>query len=131
MGRILVKPIGLIRSPIKIRRDAPLYRTGRAPDAFLELESKYRTGLHRIKVGDEIIVITWLHRARRDTLQVHPKGDSSRPLMGVFSTRSPDRPNPFGLHRVKVLEIRANRLRIGPIEAVDGTPVVDIKPIVK
>jgi tRNA-Thr(GGU) m(6)t(6)A37 methyltransferase TsaA len=85
--------------------------------------------LDGIEVGDEIIVITWLHQARRDELRVHPRGDTSIPMAGVFATRSPDRPNPLGLHRVKVREIDANRLKIGPIEAIDGTPVVDIKPI--
>ena len=80
-------------------------------------------------VGDEIIVVTWLHRARRDVLQVHPRSDRRNPLTGVFATRSPDRPNPLGLHPVTVRTIDGNRLRIGPIEAIDGTPVVDIKPV--
>ena len=84
-----------------------------------------------MRVGDEIIVITWLHLARRDILMVHPRGDKSRPLTGVFSTRSPARPNPLGLHRAKVLQTQKNRLTIGPIEAIDGTPVVDIKPVVE
>jgi tRNA-Thr(GGU) m(6)t(6)A37 methyltransferase TsaA len=82
-----------------------------------------------MQVGDEIIVITWLHRASRDVIEVHPRDDRSRPLTGVFSTRSQDRPNPLGLHRVKVLEIRHRRLCVGPIEAIDGTPVIDIKPV--
>jgi len=111
--------------------DAPLFYTEGAPDAFLEVIPAYSEGLHRMKVGDEIIVITWLHRAPRDVLKVHPRGDISNPLTGVFSTRSPDRPNPLGLHRVKVLEINGGRLHIGPIEAIDGTPVVDIKPVVE
>lgn len=78
--------------------------------------------------GDEILVITWLHQGRRDTLQVHPRGNERNPLTGVFATRSPDRPNPLGLHPVVVREIDGSRLRVGPIEAIDGTPVVDIKP---
>jgi tRNA-Thr(GGU) m(6)t(6)A37 methyltransferase TsaA len=86
-------------------------------------------GLEGIVVGDDIIVVTWLHRARRDVLMVHPRADRRRPLTGVFATRSPDRPNPLGLHRVKVMRIDQNRLRIGPIEAIDGTPVIDIKPV--
>ena len=131
MRGYLVKPIGFIRSEIKNREDAPLFYTEGAPDASLEVISKYRAGLDRIKVGDEVIVITWLHRAHRDILKVHPRGDASRPLTGVFSTRSPDRPNPLGLHRVKVLELKANTLLIGPIEAIDGTPVVDIKSVVE
>jgi tRNA-Thr(GGU) m(6)t(6)A37 methyltransferase TsaA len=130
MREYLIEPIGFIRSEIKRREDAPLFYTEGAPNAFLELNSKYRDGLDQMKVGDDIIVITWLHRAHRDILKVHPRGDSSRPLIGVFLTRSPDRPNPLGLHRAKVLEISANGLYVGPIEAIDGTPIVDIKPVV-
>jgi tRNA-Thr(GGU) m(6)t(6)A37 methyltransferase TsaA len=130
MREYLIDPIGFIRSEIKRREDAPLFYAEGAPNAFLELNSKYRDGLDRLKVGDDIIVITWLHRAHRDVLKVHPRGDASRPLTGVFLTRSPDRPNPLGLHRAKVLEIRENGLCVGPIEAIDGTPVVDIKPVV-
>jgi tRNA-Thr(GGU) m(6)t(6)A37 methyltransferase TsaA len=86
-------------------------------------------GLDGLAVGDDIIVVTWLHQARRDVLKVHPRSDPGRPLTGVFATRSPDRPNPLGLHPVTVREVDKNRLRIGPIEAIDGTPVVDIKPV--
>ena len=131
MRGYLVKPIGFIRSKIKNREDAPLFYTEGAPGASLEVMSKYRAGLHRMKAGDEVIVITWLHRAHRDILRVHPRGDASRPITGVFSTRSPDRPNPLGLHRVKVLKMKANSILIGPIEAIDGTPVLDIKPVVE
>ncbi len=126
-----VQPIGLIRSEIKNRKDAPRFYTEGAPNATLEVVWKFRAGLDRIKVGDEVIVITWLHRAHRNILRVHPRGDTSRPLTGVFLTRSPDRPNPIGLHRVRVLEVKRNRLLIGPIEAIDGTPVVDIKSVVE
>lgn len=126
-----IRPIGFIRSKIKDRKDAPLFYTEGAPNATLEVMPKYGAGLDRMKVGNEVIVITWLHLASRDTLRVHPRGDLSRPLTGVFSTRSPARPNPLGLHRAKVLQIKKNRLRIGPIEAIDGTPVVDIKPVVE
>ena len=80
-------------------------------------------------MGQEIIIITWLHLAERDMLKVHPRGETSNPLAGVFSTRSPHRPNPLGLHRVTVRKIAGNRLRIGPMEAIDGTPVADIKPV--
>jgi tRNA-Thr(GGU) m(6)t(6)A37 methyltransferase TsaA len=86
-------------------------------------------GLLGIAAGDELIVITWLHQANRDVLRVHPRSDPRHPLTGVFATRSPDRPNPLGLHTVTVRAIDGNRLRIGPIEAIDGTPVVDIKPV--
>ena len=131
METFFIQPVGVIRSEIKNREDAPLFYTEGAPDAFLEMIPEYSDGLYRMRVGDEIIVITWFHLARREALKVHPKGDVSNPLTGVFSTRSPDRPNPLGLHRVKVLEINPAGLRIGPIEAIDGTPVIDIKPVVE
>jgi tRNA-Thr(GGU) m(6)t(6)A37 methyltransferase TsaA len=98
------------------------------PDAWLEVAPGVAQGLQGIAVGDEIIVITWFHRSRRDVLKVHPRWDKRLPLTGVFATRSPDRPNPLGLHHVRVVEIVGNRLRVGPIEAIDGTPVVDVKP---
>jgi tRNA-Thr(GGU) m(6)t(6)A37 methyltransferase TsaA len=126
-----IEPIGVIRSEIKNRKDAPLFYTEGAPNAFLEMVPAYTDGLHRMQVGDEIIVITWLHLARRDVLKVHPRGKTTNPVTGVFLTRSPDRPNPLGLHRTKVLAIHPDRLHIGPIEAIDGTPVIDIKPVVE
>jgi tRNA-Thr(GGU) m(6)t(6)A37 methyltransferase TsaA len=119
----------MIRSAIKKRSDAPKQGSEGAPDAWLEVSPSAAQALDGLAAGDDIIVITWLHRARRDVLKVHPRSDRSRPLTGVFATRSPDRPNPLGLHRVTVRTIAKNRLRIGPIEAVDGTPVVDIKPV--
>ena len=124
-----LQPIGFIHSPLKQREDAPKQGREGAPDAWLEVTPAFAEGLDRLAVGDEVIVITWLHQADRDTLKVHPRGDKSIPLSGVFATRSPDRPNPLGLHRVTVLEIAANRLKLGPLEAIDGTPVVDIKPV--
>jgi tRNA-Thr(GGU) m(6)t(6)A37 methyltransferase TsaA len=93
------------------------------------MDSAVAEGLEGIAAGKEIIVITWFHQAHRDVLKVHPRGDRNRHLTGVFATRSPDRPNPLGLHRVTVLETAGNRLRVGPMEAIDGTPVVDIKPV--
>jgi tRNA-Thr(GGU) m(6)t(6)A37 methyltransferase TsaA len=131
MKAFSIEPIGVIRSEIKNKEDAPLFYTEGAPIAFLEILPAYLEGMHRVQAGDEIIVITWLHRARRDLLKVHPRGDLSKPLTGVFLTRSPDRPNPLGLHRVRVLEIDRGRLHIGPIEAIDGTPVVDLKAVVE
>jgi tRNA-Thr(GGU) m(6)t(6)A37 methyltransferase TsaA len=98
------------------------------PDAWLEVRPSFAAALEGIAVGDAIVVVTWLHRARRNVLKVHPRDNRRLPLTGVFATRSPDRPNPLGLHPVTVKRIAGNRLRIGPIEAVDGTPVVDIKP---
>jgi len=127
----VIKPIGVIRSEIKNKEDAPLFYTEGAPNAFLDMIPAYTDGLYRIQVGDEIIIITWFHQACRETLKVHPRGDVANPLTGVFLTRSPDRPNPLGLHRVKVLEINQDRLHIGPIEAIDGTPVIDIKSVVE
>lgn len=124
-----LKPVGMIRSTIKSRRGAPRQGREGAPDAWLEMRAWAAPALHRLQAGDEIIVITWLHRSRRDVLQVHPRSDRRNPLTGVFATRSPDRPNPLGLHPVVVRAIDGQRLRIGPIEAIDGTPVVDIKPV--
>ena len=102
-----------------------------APDAWLELLPRVARALDGIAVGDTLIVVTWLHQARRDLLRVHPRDNTALPLKGVFATRSADRPNPLGLHTVTVKRIKANCLRIGPIEAVDGTPVVDIKAAIR
>jgi tRNA-Thr(GGU) m(6)t(6)A37 methyltransferase TsaA len=123
----LVNPIGFVRSPLKDREAAPRQGDEGAPDASIDLEPSVSDALQGIVVGDELVVVTWLHEARRDVLQVHPRDDESRPLTGVFATRSSDRPNPLGLHRVTVLGIEGLELRVGPLEAIDGTPVVDIK----
>ena len=128
-GRIALRPVGVIRSNLKSRKKAPRQGSEGAPDAWLEVRGWARKALHLVRAGDEIIVITWFHRAKRDVLQVHPRSDPRNPMTGVFATRSPDRPNPLGLHPVVVRKIIGNRLRIGPIEAIDGTPVVDIKPV--
>jgi tRNA-Thr(GGU) m(6)t(6)A37 methyltransferase TsaA len=119
--------IGRIRSDLTRLDDAPRQGSEGAPDAWLEIEAGVAGGLDRLAIGDEIVLITWLHEAKRDVLAVHPRDDRSIPLTGVFATRSPDRPNPLGLHRVTVRAIEGTRLRIGPIEAIDGTPVVDVK----
>lgn len=124
-----LRPVGVIRSALKDRDEAPKQGSEGAPDAWLEVRAGAVEGLQGLAVGDEVIVITWLHQADRDVLQVHPRSDPRNPLTGVFATRSPDRPNPLGLHTVTVRAIDGNRLRIGPIEAIDGTPVVDIKPV--
>ena len=124
-----IKPIGFIRSDLVRREAAPHQGFEGAPDAWLEMNSAVVEGLEGITVGDEIILITWLHQADRDLLKVHPRRDRNRPLTGVFATRSPDRPNPIGLHRVTVLEIAGNRLKVRPLEAINGTPIVDIKPV--
>ena len=126
-----MRPIGVISSVLKSRRKAPKQGSEGAPDAWLEVYPWAAEGLRGLAVGGEIIVITWFHQAHRDVFQVHPRSDPSNPLTGVFATRSPDRPNPLGLHPVVVRAIDGARLRIGPIEAIDGTPVVDIKPVLK
>jgi tRNA-Thr(GGU) m(6)t(6)A37 methyltransferase TsaA len=128
-GEARLDPIGVIRSTIKTRAEAPKQGAEGAPDAWLEVNDSVAEALDGIARGDELIVLTWLHRARRDLLKVHPRSDPQRPLTGVFATRSPDRPNPIGIHFVTVREVQENRLRIGPIEVIDGTPVVDIKPV--
>lgn len=122
-------PIGTIRSSLKNTEDAPRQDSEGAPDAWLEIDASYVRAISGLLVNDEIIVITWFHRADRSILEVHPRGELSNPLTGVFATRSPHRPNPLGLHQVTIREIDETRLRIGPIEAIDGTPVVDIKPV--
>jgi tRNA-Thr(GGU) m(6)t(6)A37 methyltransferase TsaA len=126
-----LRPIGVIRSVLIDRAAAPKQGSEGAPDAWLDVHAWASRGVRGLDVGDEIIVITWFHQAERDVLQVHPRGDLRNPLTGVFATRSPDRPNPLGLHTVTVHAIEGNRLRIGPIEAIDGTPVVDLKPVLK
>jgi tRNA-Thr(GGU) m(6)t(6)A37 methyltransferase TsaA len=122
-----LRPIGYLRSTLRDLESAPRQGAEGAPDAWLEIEPALSTALRGIAAGDELIVITWLHRAKREMLEVHPRGDPAVPLAGVFATRSPHRPNPLGLHRVTVREIAGSRLRVGPIEAIDGTPVVDVK----
>ena len=127
MTSYTLQAVGIIRSTIRGREDAPRQGSEGAPDVWLEIESRFADALLGIEVGHELIVITWLDQADRSVLQNHPRGDQSRPLTGVFYTRSPARPNPLGLHPVTVREVDGNRLKIGPIEAFDGTPVVDIK----
>jgi len=124
-----LEPIGFVRSELTKREEAPMQGEEGAPNAWLELTAQAAQGLMGINVGDDLLVLTWLHLAQRDVLQVHPRGDITRPLTGVFATRSPDRPNPVGLHHVSVLEIMENKLRVAPLEAIDGTPIIDIKPV--
>lgn len=128
-ARPQLRPIGVITSVLKDRKEAPRQGAEGAPDAWLEIYPWAADGLRRMDVGDEILVITWFHKAHRRVLQVHPRSELRNPLTGVFATRSPDRPNPLGLHPVIVRAIEGRRLRIGPIEAIDGTPVVDVKPV--
>jgi len=124
-----VVPVAYVRSRLRRLEDAPMQGYEGAPDAWVEVEPDFAEALDGLVVGDAIILLTWFHEADRHVLQVHPRSDPVRPLTGVFATRSPDRPNPIGLHRVTVLTIEANRLHVSPLEAIDGTPVIDIKPV--
>jgi len=128
----VVRPIGVVRSTLRAVADAPNQAFEGAPEALLEIEPAYAEALHLLEVGDELIVLTWLHLADREVLQTHPTGDERRPLTGVFRTRSSERPNPIGLHRVKVTAREgATGLRVGALEAVDGTPIIDLKVVMK
>jgi tRNA-Thr(GGU) m(6)t(6)A37 methyltransferase TsaA len=122
-------PVGRIESSLTDPASAPKQGDEGAPDAWLVFEPGVLDAVKGIRVGDEVIVLTWLDRARRDVLRVHPRGDVSRPQQGVFSTRSPHRPNPIGLHRVAIASIEGARVRVRGLEAVDGTPIVDVKPV--
>jgi tRNA-Thr(GGU) m(6)t(6)A37 methyltransferase TsaA len=122
-------PVGVVRSSLTQRDEAPRQGGEGAPDAWLDITPGLAPGLDGLAVGQAIIVITWLHQARREVLSVHPRDDQNVPRAGVFATRSPDRPNPLGLHRVQILEIAGSKLKVGPLEAIDGTPIVDIKPV--
>jgi tRNA-Thr(GGU) m(6)t(6)A37 methyltransferase TsaA len=122
-------PIGRVQSPLTDVAAAPNQGDEGAPDAWLVFAPAVREALDGIHAGDDILVLTWLDRARRDVLRVHPRGDLSRPQQGVFATRSPDRPNPIGLHRVRVLAVDGLRVQVSGLEAVDGTPNGDVKPV--
>jgi tRNA-Thr(GGU) m(6)t(6)A37 methyltransferase TsaA len=123
-----VRPIGVVRSTLSDRAEAPNQAFEGAPAAVLEIELAFADALHLIRAGDELIVLTWLHLADRNVLQTHPTGDRSRPLTGVFRTRSSERPNPIGIHRVAVTAFDgATTLHVGALEAIDGTPIIDLK----
>jgi tRNA-Thr(GGU) m(6)t(6)A37 methyltransferase TsaA len=125
----LLRPVGVVRSELRDRDRAPMQGDEGAPDAWIELRPEVASAAASLAAGDELLVLTWFHEADRSVLEVRPRGDPARPLTGVFSTRSPDRPNPVGLHRVQVLGVDARRIRVGPLEAIDGTPVIDLKPV--
>jgi tRNA-Thr(GGU) m(6)t(6)A37 methyltransferase TsaA len=127
----VVRPVGVVRSPLADRASAPRRADKGGAEAVLVLEPRVRSALRGLAVGDEIIVLTWLHEAARDVLEVYPGRDPSRPLAGVFATRSPDRPNPIGLHRVTVTSLDGRHVGVRPLEAIDGTPVIDIKPVLR
>lgn len=124
-----VTPIGTVRSPLTDRASAPKQGNEGSPDAWLEFVPGVLDGLEDIRAGERVIVLTWLDRARRDVLRTRPRDDPANPEVGVFSTRSPDRPNPIGLHVVEVLSRDRGRLRVRNLEALDGTPVIDLKPV--
>jgi tRNA-Thr(GGU) m(6)t(6)A37 methyltransferase TsaA len=120
-------PIAIVRSTLRSLEDAPRQGDEGAPDAWLEVDPAFARGLNGLGAGDAILLITWLDRADRGVLETHPRNDPSLPPTGVFATRSPDRPNPLGLHRVTIRSVDGARLRVGPLEAIDGTPVLDVK----
>jgi tRNA-Thr(GGU) m(6)t(6)A37 methyltransferase TsaA len=124
-----LRAIGSVSSPLTDREAAPKQGDEGAPEAILEIAAPFTRGLEGISAGDEVFVFTWLDRSDRGVLSVHPRDDPSNPETGVFATRSADRPNPIGLHRVRVLEVGGGRLRVGGLEAIDGTPVLDLKPV--
>lgn len=124
-----LNPIGRVESPLTELASAPRQSDEGAPGAWLVFDAEMLEGLQNVQRGDEILLITWLDRARRDVLSVHPRGDRSRPREGVFSTRSPHRPNPIGLHRVEITAREGTRVRVRNLEALDGTPIIDVKPI--
>jgi tRNA-Thr(GGU) m(6)t(6)A37 methyltransferase TsaA len=128
-----LRPIGKVRSVLKARGKAPRQGFEGAPDAWIDLEPGVAAAVEGLRVGDEILVLTWFHQADRRVLQVHPRDDPRNPMTGVFATRSSDRPNPIGLHPVTIRSVsrKGTRLRVGPLEAIDGTPVLDIKPVLR
>jgi tRNA-Thr(GGU) m(6)t(6)A37 methyltransferase TsaA len=126
-----VQPVGRVESSIADVEDAPRQGDEGAPDAIVVFDERVAEAMRDLRSGDEILVLTWLHQARRDVLSVHPRGDQRRPVQGVFSTRSPDRPNPIGLHRVRILSVDGTRVTVSELEAVDGTPVLDVKPVLE
>jgi len=125
-----IRPIGSVESSLTDRSEAPKQGFEGAPEAWLVFDPTVATGIRDLRVGDEVWVLTWLDRADRTVLAVHPRDDPRNPLTGVFSTRSADRPNPVGLHRVRVLAVDGLRVRVSDLEALDGTPIVDVKPVI-
>jgi tRNA-Thr(GGU) m(6)t(6)A37 methyltransferase TsaA len=122
-------PIGTVESPLTDPATAPKQGDEGAPDAWLVFDPSALEALAGLAPGDDVLVLTWFHRARRDVLRVHPRDDTSRAPQGVFATRSPHRPNPIGLHRVRILAIDGARVRVRDLEALDGTPLLDVKPV--
>lgn len=131
METYTIKPVGVVRSPLKDLADCPLQETEGAPEVTLEINEGFIEGLANIQAGDRLILFTWLHKAKRDVLKCNPRNESNSPVVGVFSTRSPDRPNPIGMHVVGVVDkLSPRKIKVYPLEVLDGTPVVDIKPVI-
>ncbi|MEU2632154.1 tRNA (N6-threonylcarbamoyladenosine(37)-N6)-methyltransferase TrmO [Kitasatospora sp. NPDC007106] len=128
-AQFTVRAVGRVESPLRTRAEAPKQGDEGAPGAWLVFEPEVARGLRELAAGQEVLLLTWLDRADRGVLAVHPRGDLARPETGVFATRSPDRPNPIGLHRVTILAVDGLRLRVSGLEALDGTPVLDVKPV--
>jgi tRNA-Thr(GGU) m(6)t(6)A37 methyltransferase TsaA len=126
-----LRPIGWVESPLVDTSLAPKQGDEGSPLAWLVFDGAYADALQNLSPGDEVILLTWLHQASRDVLRVHPRGNPANPEQGVFSTRSPDRPNPIGLHEVEIVEVDGERLRVSNLEAVDGTPILDLKPVLR
>ena len=124
-----LRPVGWVESSLTDRADAPKQADEGAPPARIVFRPEFRDAANDLRRGDEVLVLTWLHQGRRDVLSVHPRGDMNRPFTGVFSTRSPDRPNPIGLHAVWIEAVTGNGITVHHLEAIDGTPVLDIKPV--
>jgi tRNA-Thr(GGU) m(6)t(6)A37 methyltransferase TsaA len=127
---LYLKSIGVVRSTLKRKEDCPLQEFEGAPEAWLIIDRIYEEALHGLNVGNDVILVTWLHLANRDVLKCYPRKEFDAPHTGVFNTRSPDRPNPIGLHTVKILAINENELKVHPLEALDGTLIIDIKPVI-
>ncbi|MFI6262797.1 tRNA (N6-threonylcarbamoyladenosine(37)-N6)-methyltransferase TrmO [Micromonospora sp. NPDC051006] len=125
----LLRPVGRVESPLTDAARAPKQGDEGAPDAWLVFEPEFAPAVRDLRPGTDVLVLTWFDRASRDVLTVHPRGDASRPETGVFATRSPHRPNPIGLHRVRLLSVDGLRIRVADLEALDGTPVLDVKPV--
>jgi tRNA-Thr(GGU) m(6)t(6)A37 methyltransferase TsaA len=130
VNRIEMTQVGRVESSLTARAEAPKQGSEGAPEAWLVFEAEFAEALLGIEAGDEVIVLTWLDQGRRDVLQTRPRDDPANPIQGVFSTRSPDRPNPIGLHPVEVVEVDGLRVRVTNMEALDGTPILDLKPVI-
>ncbi len=126
-----LRPVAFVRSPLTNRTNAPRQGSEGAPEAWIEVLPEFADALLALEVGAEVWVLSWLHQGNRGTLQVYPRGDRANMLTGVFFTRSPDRPNPIGMHKTTVTEVNGTKIKVANLEAIDGTPIVDIKPVLR